>query len=734
MRTNHVDLALEGMTCATCAGRIEGALSAIPGVTATVNFATERASIDSENNLDTTQLIASVTRVGYGASVIDPAESRQPEAPVSGALTARVIVGLALTIPIVAISMIGELQFPGFQWIVGAAATPVVIWVAWPFHRAALSNLRHGATTMDTLVSLGVTVAYGWSVYALFFTMAGTIGMRMPMELFGFADHALYFESAAVVSTFVLLGRYIEARAKRTARQSLTALLEVAAKEAILLINGREVSVPAGAVQAGDRVVVLAGAIIPVDGVITEGRSTIDASSVTGESMPVNVSPGNAVIGGTINSGGRLVVEATAVGSATELARLTRMVEEAQAGKAPIQRTVDRISAIFVPLVIMLAALAGLGWWWTSGSVETALAIAVSTLVVACPCALGLATPMALLVGTGRGARSGIIIRGTDVLESTRRIDTIVFDKTGTLTAGKPSVVDVIAERGDIRVVIEAAARIDAGTDHPIARAIATHASTLGIDFSAADDIEAVPGSGVRGLIGGSPTLVGSMEWVIAEGSAISPDTARAVETWRSEGHSVTVVARDRRVLGAIAISDPIRASSAQAVFELTRAGLATVLASGDSLVVAERVAERVGVTAVHAPLSPAAKRDLVVKLQSEGRVVAMVGDGINDAAALAQADCGIAIGQGTDVAIDASDIVIVAGDIRRVADAIRLSRQTLTTIRGNLVWAFGYNALAIPIAMAGLVGPAIAGLAMALSSVFVVANSARLAAFRLRG
>lgn len=734
MQTNHVDLALEGMTCATCAGRIEGALSAIPGVTATVNFATERASIDSENNLDTTLLIASITRVGYGASVIDPEESRQPEAPVSGALTARVIVGLAFTIPIVAISMIGELQFPGFQWIVGAAATPVVTWVAWPFHRAALSNLRHGATTMDTLVSLGVTVAYAWSVYALFFTMAGTIGMRMPMELFGFADHALYFESAAVVSTFVLLGRYIEARAKRTARQSLTALLEVAAKEAILLINGREVSVPAGAVQVGDRVVVLAGAIVPVDGVITEGRSTIDASSVTGESMPVDVSQGSAVIGGTINSGGRLVIEATAVGSATELARLTRMVEEAQAGKAPIQRTVDRISAVFVPLVIVLAALAGLGWWWTSGSVDTALAIAVSTLVVACPCALGLATPMALLVGTGRGARSGIIIRGTDVLESTRRIDTIVFDKTGTLTAGKPSVVDVIAERGEIRVVVEAAARIDAGTDHPIARAIAAHASTLGIDFSAADDIEAVAGSGVRGLIDGSPTLVGSVEWAIAEGSTISPETARAVETWRSEGHIVTVVARDRRILGAIAISDPIRASSAQAISELTRAGLETILASGDSLVVAERVAEGVGVTAVHAPLSPAAKRELVVKLQSEGRIVAMVGDGINDAAALAQADCGIAMGQGTDVAIEASDIVIVAGDIRRVADAIRLSRQTLTTIRGNLVWAFGYNALAIPIAMAGLVGPAIAGLAMALSSVFVVANSARLAAFRLRG
>ncbi|MTA25789.1 MAG: HAD-IC family P-type ATPase, partial [Actinobacteria bacterium] len=512
MRPHHVDLALEGMTCATCAGRIEGALTAIPGVTATVNFATERASIDSDGELDTTQLIASVTRVGYGARVIDPAELRQPEAPVSGALTARVIVGLALTIPIVALSMIAEFQFPGFQWVVGAAATPVVTWVAWPFHRAALSNLRHGATTMDTLVSLGVTVAYAWSVYALFFTMAGTIGMRMPMELFGFADHALYFESAAVVSTFVLLGRYIEARAKRTARQSLTALLEVAAKDAILLVNGREVSVPAGAVQVGDRVVVLAGAIVPVDGVIIDGRSTIDASSVTGESMPVDVSPGSAVIGGTINSGGRLVIEASAVGSATELARLTRMVEEAQAGKAPIQRTVDTISAVFVPLVIVLAALAGLGWWWTTGSVDTALAVAVSTLVVACPCALGLATPMALLVGTGRGARSGIIIRGTDVLESTRRIDTIVFDKTGTLTAGKPSVVNVIAEGADVRDVVEAAARIDSGTDHPIARAIATHASSIGIDFSAGDNIEAVPGSGVRGLLDGSPTIVGSVE------------------------------------------------------------------------------------------------------------------------------------------------------------------------------------------------------------------------------
>lgn len=734
MAVNHVDLALEGMTCATCAGRIEGALSAIPGVTASVNFATERASIDSEGVLDTDELIDSVTRVGYGARVVDPSASREPEAPVSVVLTARVIVGLALTIPIVAVSMITELQFPGFQWVAGALATPVVTWVAWPFHRAALSNLRHGAATMDTLVSLGVIVAYVWSLYALLFTMAGTIGMRMPMELFGFAEHALYFESAAVVSSFVLLGRYIEARSKRTARQSLTALMSVAAKEAILLVNGREVAVPAGAVNVGDRVVVRAGAIVPVDGKVVEGNSAIDASSVTGESFPVDVSPGSTVVGGTINAGGRLVVEATAIGAGTELARLTRMVEAAQAAKAPVQKLVDQISAVFVPVVIALAALAGIGWWWASGDVSRAIAVAVSTLVVACPCALGLATPMALLVGTGRGARSGIIIRGTDVLESTRRIDTIVFDKTGTLTSGKPTVAAVIAVGVDDNDVIRAAARVDIGTDHPIARAIVARAAHEGLDVTAGSEIVAVPGSGATGTLDGKLTLVGSVEWLVAEGFVLPPIIDHAIHTWRQEGHTVAAVGQNHSVIGAIAIAEPVRTTSELAITELHNRGIATVLASGDSRIVANRIAALVGVDVVHAPVSPAEKRDLVARLQSDGHVVAMVGDGINDAAALAQADCGIAIGQGTDVAIEASDIVIVAGDIRRVADAIRLSRQTLATIRGNLAWAFGYNALAIPIAMAGLVGPAVAGLAMALSSVFVVLNSARLAAFRLGG
>jgi Cu+-exporting ATPase len=409
------------------------------------------------------------------------------------------------------------------------------------------------------------------------------------------------------------------------------------------------------------------------------------------------------------------------------------MVEDAQAAKAPIQRLVDRISAVFVPVVTALSVLGGIGWWLATNNLSTALAITVSILVIACPCALGLATPMALLVGTGRGARSGIIIRGTDVLESTRRIDTIVFDKTGTLTAGKPSIVDVFADGVEEREVVELAARIDSGTDHPIARAIATHAAFIGLEISAGTNIEAIPGLGVRGRVDGSKVLVGSLEWLLAEGCSHSEQLVEVVETWRNDGRSVTAIAKENRIIGALAISDPIRSTAARAIHELERAGMTTILASGDSRVVAERVAGQVGVAVVHAQMSPADKRDLVAKLQNEGGVVAMVGDGINDAAALAQADCGIAIGQGTDVAIEASDIVIVAGDIRRVADAIRLSRRTLATIRGNLVWAFGYNALAIPIAMAGLVGPAVAGLAMALSSVFVVANSARLATFRVR-
>ena len=721
------------MTCATCAGRIEGALKAVPGVTASVNFATERASVEIDGVVDATALISAIEKVGYGARTIDPTAAREPEAPVDRLLKWRVVIGLALTVPVVAISMISSLQFDGYQWVLVALTTPIATWVAWPFHRAAAKNLRHGATTMDTLVSLGVAVAYLWSLYAVAFTPAGMIGMRMEMSLFGDTAHALYFESAAVVTAFVLLGRYLEALSKRSARTSLTALLDVAAKEAILLVDGREVTLPAGAIQVGDRFIVTAGSVIATDGIIVEGSSTVDASSVTGESMPIAVAPGMRVTGGTINAGGRLVVEATAVGSATELARLTRMVEEAQAAKAPVQKIVDRVSAIFVPLVIVLAVGAGVWWYFQDADLTRAISVAVATLVVACPCALGLATPMALLVGTGRGARSGIIIRGTDVLESTRRIDTIVFDKTGTLTAGRPAVVGVAGEGLDDTVVLSDAARIDIGTDHPIARAIVTEATARGLDIPAGTEIVAVPGHGVAGYLGSTRVRVGTLQWALAEGATVSDDLRATVDGWSEAGYTVSVLTHNDRVMGAIAVSDPVRASSAAAVVALHSLGLRTVLASGDSAQVANRIGTEVGVDEIHAPMLPGDKQELIASLQKQGRVVAMVGDGINDAAALAQADCGIAMGGGTDVAIEASDIVIVSADVRRVADSIRLSRSTLSTIRGNLLWAFGYNALAIPVAMLGIVGPAVAGLAMAFSSVFVVLNSGRLSLFRLR-
>ncbi len=730
MADAHVDLALEGMTCATCAGRIEGALVAVPGVTATVNFATERASVDIDGVRDATELIAAINAVGYGARVIDRDE-RETEPPVDPVLTARVVVSLALAIPVLLISMIPAWQFDGYQWVTAVLTTPVVTWGAWPFHRAAFRNARHGATTMDTLVSIGVIVAYLWSVYALFFTMAGMTGMRMEMSLFGYSPHALYFESAAVVTAFVLLGRLLEARSKRTAKQSLTALLNTAAKNAVLLIDGREVSVPAGAVQKGDRFVVLPGGIVPTDGRVVDGQSVIDASAVTGESVPVPVGPGSKLIGGTVNAGGRLVVDATAVGSATELARLTRMVEEAQAGKAPVQKMVDRVSAVFVPLVIVLAVGGGIVWFALTGNVTHAVSIAVATLVVACPCALGLATPMALLVGTGRGARSGIIIRGTDVLESTRRVTTIILDKTGTLTSGHPSVVDIVGDGISTDVVLSDAARVEMGTDHPLARAVVAAATTKGLMGEVAHAVVVEPGRGVTGMLGTTSVRAGSLDWFAESGAHVPAALATTAREWTSAGRSLVALAHGDRVVGLIAISDVIKPSAVEAIRALTRLGIRTVMASGDSREVAEMVARETGIDEVHAAMTPAAKRDLIAALQTDGQVVAMVGDGINDAAALAQADLGIAMGHGTDVAIETSDIVLVSRDLRRVPDAIRLSRSTLGTIRGNLLWAFGYNALAIPIALAGVMGPAISGVAMAFSSVFVVANSARLATFR---
>ncbi len=730
MVTSHVDLALEGMTCATCAGRIEGALATVPGVMATVNFATERASVDIEGRTNANDLIAVIAKAGYGAHIINRDE-RESEPPADPILTARVGVSLTLAIPVLLFSMIPAWQFDGFQWLVAALTTPVVTWGAWPFHRAALRNARHGATTMDTLVSLGVTVAYAWSIYALLFTMAGVIGMRMEMSLFGYSPHSLYFESAAVVTAFVLLGRLVESRSKRSAKMSITALLNTAAKDAILLVDGREVSVPAGALQKGDTFVVLAGAIVPTDGRIIEGQSEIDSSAVTGESAPVPVGPGSMLIGGTINAGGRLVVEAIAVGSGTELARLTRMVEEAQAGKAPVQKLVDRISAVFVPLVVVIAAAAGMVWFTVSGDATHAVSIAVATLVVACPCALGLATPMALLVGTGRGASSGIIIRGTDVLESTRRITTIIVDKTGTLTTGRPSVVDVFGVGVSADTIVHNAARVEMGTDHPLARAVVAEATTRGILGDVAGGIEAKPGLGVTGIVEKSIVRVGSLKWLAESSLTVPTAISDLADKWSTAGRSLVAVSHDNSVVGIIALSDVVKPSAKDAISALSKLGIRAVLASGDSRAVAQSVARDVGIDEFYGAMNPADKRDLVIRLQRQGEVVAMVGDGINDAAALAQADLGIAMGSGSDVAIETSDIVLVSTDLRRVADAIRLSRSTLGTIRGNVVWAFGYNAIAIPIAVAGIMGPAIAGLAMAFSSVFVVLNSARLRAFR---
>jgi len=730
MSITHVDLALEGMTCATCAGRIEGALAAVPGVIATVNFATERASVEIDGVTDATDLIAAITKVGYGARVIDR-EQRETEAPVDPVLTARVIVSLALATPVFLMSMIPAWQFDGFQWVAAALTTPIVTWGAWPFHRAAIRNARHGATTMDTLVSLGVAVAYLWSMYALFFTMAGMIGMRMDMALFGYSPHSLYFESASVVTAFVLLGRLLESSSKRAAKMSLTALLNTAAKHAILLVDGREVTVPAGALQRGDTFVVLAGGIVPTDGRIIEGQSAIDASAVTGESVPVPVGVGSTLIGGTINAGGRLVVEATAVGAGTELARLTQMVEEAQAGKAPVQKLVDRISAVFVPLVIVAAVAGGIVWFAISGDATHAVSIAVATLVVACPCALGLATPMALLAGTGRGARSGIIIRGTDVLESTRRVTIVIVDKTGTLTSGHPSVVDVFGDGVSVDTVLGDAARVEMGTDHPLARSVVAEATTRGIMGDVASGIVAEPGRGVTGSLGTTVIRAGSLDWLADTAHSVSPAIAHIAAEWTLAGRSLVAVAHGDAVVGLIAISDVVKPSASVAIKALSKLGIRTVMASGDNTAVADLVAREVGIDEFYGAMNPADKRDLIARLQERGEVVAMVGDGINDAAALAQADLGIAMGHGTDVAIETSDIVLVTTDLRRVADSIRLSRSTLGTIRGNLVWAFGYNAIAIPIALAGIMGPAVAGLAMAFSSVFVVLNSARLAAFR---
>jgi Cu+-exporting ATPase len=755
--TPDLQLALTGMTCASCANRIERSLNRLEGIQATVNYATEKATVRSVDGgpldgspLDVDALIAAVEKAGYGAAVVTPpsaapipadgaaADAAPHSADELAPLRQRLIISALLTLPVLVLSMIPALQFTNWQWLALTLASPVAVWGAWPFHRAALRGARHLTATMDTLISVGVTAAYLWSLYALFFGEAGMPGMTMTLQLLGRPEegaHEIYLEVAAAVTVFILLGRYLEARAKRSSREALDALLTLAAKDAAVLRDGVEVRVPVSALQPNDRFVVRPGETIATDGVVVDGVSSVDASLLTGESVPVDVELDSRVVGGTINVGGRIVVEASRVGADTELARMTRLVEEAQTGKAEVQRLADRVSGVFVPIVFVLALLTLVGWLLIDGSVELAFTAAVATLIIACPCALGLATPTALLVGTGRGSQLGILIRGPQVLESTRRVDTIVLDKTGTVTTGQLAVtaVEAVGSVDGGRMLALAAAAED-GSEHPLARAIVDHARATGpATLPAVEEFRAHAGAGVTAVVEGHALAIGRASWLRDEWAidVVGTPAAELVERHEAEGATAVVVAIDGAIAGVIALADTLKPSSAAAIERFRALGLDPVLLTGDNEGAAVAVAAQLGIDEVYAAVTPAGKLDVIRQLQAAGHVVAMVGDGVNDAAALAAADLGIAMGGGTDAAMAASDLTVVSGDLLVVVDAIRLARRTLRTIIGNLFWAFGYNVAAIPIAMMGLLNPLLAGLAMAFSSVFVVTNSLRLRSFR---
>lgn len=739
MSAATVELDISGMTCASCATRIERKLNKLPGVAATVNYATEKASVQA-TDVDAATLIATVESAGYGAAVPPPpaAESEpdqtgvEPENAELASLRRRLLISAALALPVAVLSMIPALQFTYWQWLALTLTAPVAVWGAWPFHRAAAINARHGAVTMDTLVSVGILAAFGWSLYALFFGGAGMAGMTMQMTLIGTPQaggHEIYLEVAALVTVFLLAGRYAEARAKVSSSAALRALLQLGAKDATKLVDGVEQRVPVAQLAVGDIVRVRPGEKIPSDGLVIDGSSAVDAAMLTGESVPVEVTTGSRVAGATVNVGGLLTVEITRVGADTELARMGRLVTEAQTGKARVQRLADRISAVFVPIVMALAVLAFAGWLLAGGSVELAFTAAVTTLIIACPCALGLATPTALLVGTGRGSQLGILIRGPRVLEQTRKVDTIVLDKTGTVTTGHMAVTAVAPAPG-IRSdeLLQAAAAVEIGSEHPVARAIADAAGTA----TAASDFASHAGFGVQGIVDGALVVAGRPSWLGEQWSIHANDAERAdAASLAAGGATVVAVGRDGVYLGAIAVADTVKPTSAEAIARLRALGLRPVLLTGDNAGAAACIAAEVGIDEVHAEMTPAGKLDAIRALQAEGRVVAMVGDGVNDAAALAAADLGLAMGGGTDAAIAASDITVVSGDLMVVVDAIRLARRTLGTIKGNLFWAFAYNVAALPIAMMALLNPLIAGAAMAFSSVFVVTNSLRLRRFK---
>ncbi|MGW9268918.1 heavy metal translocating P-type ATPase [Microbacterium sp. NPDC055599] len=736
-----VELEIGGMTCASCAMRIEKKLNRIDGVTASVNYATEKATVTAPAGLDTAVLIAEVEKTGYTAAVPAPpaptTEDATPKQADDGlaALRQRLIVSIVLTVPVIAMAMIPALQFTYWQWLSLALAGPVIVWAAWPFHRAAWTNLRHGAATMDTLISMGTLAALLWSLYALFFGTAGMPGMTHPFELtVAPSDGAgnIYLEVGAGVTTFILAGRYFEKRSKRQAGAALRALLELGAKEVAVLRGGVETRIPTTELAVGDEFVVRPGEKIATDGVVVSGTSAIDASLLTGESVPVEVREGDAVTGATVNAGGRLVVRATRVGSDTQLAQMARLVEQAQTGKAEVQRLADRVSGIFVPIVIVVA-LGTLGVWLGLGfPAAAAFTAAVAVLIIACPCALGLATPTALLVGTGRGAQLGILIKGPEILESTRRVDTVVLDKTGTVTTGRMTLTAVHTAEGVERAeLLRLAGALEDASEHPIAQAVATAATRELGALPAPEDFTNIEGRGVQGVVDGHAVIVGRAS-LLADWSQHLPSAlAEAKAEAERQGKTAIAVGWDGAARGVLVVADTVKATSAQAVAQLVGLGLTPVLLTGDNRAVAEQIAAEVGIDEVIAEVLPADKVAVVRRLQDEGRVVAMVGDGVNDAAALAQADLGLAMGTGTDAAIEASDITLVRGDLRSAADAIRLSRRTLGTIKGNLFWAFAYNVAAIPLAALGLLNPMLAGAAMAFSSVFVVGNSLRLRSFR---
>lgn len=737
-----VELEIGGMTCASCAMRIEKKLNRLEGVVATVNYATEKAKVTVPEGYDPALLIAEVEKTGYSAVLpapkggkMDSQTAGEGDDPELRSLRNRLIGAVVLTVPVIAMAMIPALQFTYWQWASLALAAPVILWAAWPFHRAAWMNLRHGTATMDTLISMGTSAAFLWSLYALFFGTAGTPGMTHPFE-FALApsDGAanIYLEVGAGVTMFILAGRYFEKRSKKQAGAALRALLELGAKEVSVLRGGVETKIPVEELQVGDEFIVRPGEKIATDGIVVSGTSAVDASMLTGEAVPVEVAEGDAVTGATTNVGGRLVVRASRIGSDTRLAQMAQLVEDAQTGKAEVQRLADRISGVFVPIVIVIAVVALGGWLGAGFPVTAAFTAAVAVLVIACPCALGLATPTALLVGTGRGAQMGVLIKGPEVLESTRRIDTVVLDKTGTVTTGRMTLVAVFTEDGTDRAeLLRLAGALEDASEHPIAQAIAKGATHEVGALPTPEDFANVEGKGVQGIVDGHAVLVGRDSLLAEWSQRLSRELAATKARAEGEGKTVVVVGWDGQARGILVVADTVKPSSAEAIARFTELGLTPILLTGDNEAVARRIAAEVGIDEVIAEVLPEDKVDVISRLQREGRTVAMIGDGVNDAPALARADLGLAMGTGADVAIEASDITLVRGDLRSAVDAIRLSRRTLGTIKTNLFWAFAYNVAAIPVAALGMLNPMLAGAAMALSSVFVVGNSLRLRGFK---